>query len=601
MNLLLIFLLLAPQPASETITVTATRTETRISDTPSSVVVLSRQTLQTTAAATTDDALRQVPGFTLFRRSGSRTANPTTQGLSLRGIGASGASRALVIDDGIPLNDPFGGWIYWGRVPRSAIARVEVLRGGASDLYGSAAMSGVVQFIRRRDDAVSAEISGGSQSTYAGSLFAAVKRLRLSVDYFDTAGYVLVRRPERGAVDRPADSTHLTADLSYQADRFFLRASHYDESRNNGTPMQTNETTIRQLAAGGNSGSFAGRAWFSDQDYQQTFSAIAADRNSERLTVSQRVPSRSLGTNAQWARPIAARHALLAGAEARQVSGTSEDNETRVFGRQRTVSAFVEDVFAATSSLSVTAGVRFDGWRDFNAWSPRLAVLYRAPNDVAFTASAYRAFRAPTLNELHRAFRVGNILTLANESLGPERLGAIELGVRNRNLRATFFWMEMDDVIANVTLSTTPALITRQRQNVASSRSRGLEIEGDWRVATNWRFSTGYLLTDAAVSNGKRVPQVPRNQLTAQVLYSSRFNAGVQARWSGLSFDDDLNQLLLRSYFVVDLFASHPIAERLDLTVAGENLFNRDVEVSATPVVTLGAPRSIRVGLRYGR
>ena len=108
---------------SETITVTATRTETRIGDTPASVVVLSREALQTTAAATTDDALRQVPGFTLFRRSGSRTANPTTQGVSLRGIGASGASRALVIDDGIPLNDPFGGWIYWGRVPRSAIER----------------------------------------------------------------------------------------------------------------------------------------------------------------------------------------------------------------------------------------------------------------------------------------------------------------------------------------------------------------------------------------------------------------------------------------------------------------------------------------------
>src|SRR6266545_1990015 len=122
---------------SETITVTATRTETRIADTPSSVVVLSQKTLETTAAATIDDALRQVPGFTLFRRTGSRVANPTSQGVSLRGIGASGASRALVVDNGIPLNDPFGGWVYWGRIPRLALDRVEILRGGASDLYGS--------------------------------------------------------------------------------------------------------------------------------------------------------------------------------------------------------------------------------------------------------------------------------------------------------------------------------------------------------------------------------------------------------------------------------------------------------------------------------
>src|SRR5438552_2242198 len=157
---------LSTQHSSDTITVTATRTETRLSDTPSSVVVLNRETLEATAATTTDDALRQVPGFTLFRRSGSRSANPTSQGVSLRGIGASGASRALVLDDGVPLNDPFGGWIYWGRVPRAAIDRIEIVRGGASDLYGSGAMGGVVQFIRRGAmDDVTVEASGGSEGT----------------------------------------------------------------------------------------------------------------------------------------------------------------------------------------------------------------------------------------------------------------------------------------------------------------------------------------------------------------------------------------------------------------------------------------------------
>src|SRR6059036_3423495 len=111
------------------ITVTATRKETRLSDTPASVVVVDREALARTASPTADDALRQVPGFTLFRRAGSRTANPTTQGVSLRGIGASGASRALVLDDGVPLNDPFGGWIYWGRIPLVALDRAEVVRG----------------------------------------------------------------------------------------------------------------------------------------------------------------------------------------------------------------------------------------------------------------------------------------------------------------------------------------------------------------------------------------------------------------------------------------------------------------------------------------
>src|SRR5438132_13685588 len=148
----------------DSITVTASRTPTRLADTPASVIVLSRDEIAASAAPTVDDALRQVPGFTLFRRSGSRTANPTSQGVSLRGVGGSGASRALVLDDGVPLNDPFGGWVYWGRIPTVALQRAEIVRGGASDLYGSGAMSGVVQFIRRRDDTIAADVSYGQQS-----------------------------------------------------------------------------------------------------------------------------------------------------------------------------------------------------------------------------------------------------------------------------------------------------------------------------------------------------------------------------------------------------------------------------------------------------
>jgi len=114
--------LLAQQTTtSDSITVTATRVETRLADTPASVVILDKEAIATSASPAIDDTLRQIPGFTLFRRSGSRVANPTSQGVSLRGVGASGASRAVVLDDGIPLNDPFGGWIFWGRVPATSL------------------------------------------------------------------------------------------------------------------------------------------------------------------------------------------------------------------------------------------------------------------------------------------------------------------------------------------------------------------------------------------------------------------------------------------------------------------------------------------------
>src|SRR2546426_2573154 len=133
----------------------------------SSLRVLSAEDLAAVGAARPDDVLRQVPGFTLFRRSGSRTANPTSQGVSLRGIGASGASRALVIDDGVPLNDPFGGWGYWGRPPRMEIDSVQLLRGGASHLYGRAAVAGGGHPQRKQvgEPLPSAETFFGSQGT----------------------------------------------------------------------------------------------------------------------------------------------------------------------------------------------------------------------------------------------------------------------------------------------------------------------------------------------------------------------------------------------------------------------------------------------------
>ena len=627
----------SPPAASETIVVTATQTKTRLNDTPTSVVVISREAMQTTAASTTDDALRQVPGFTLFRRSGSRSANPTSQGVSLRGVGASGASRALVLDDGIPLNDPFGGWIYWGRVPRVAIDRIEVVRGGASDLYGSGAMGGVVQFIRRTNDDVAFESSAGNEGTGTASLFAAMKRGdwsgSIDGDFLTTSGYILVQPSQRGTVDVEADARHTTLDAAIRRAGSFLRLSHYSESRNNGTPLQINDTTIRQIAAGTDirtsSGSLLLRGYGSDQDYHQTFSAIAADRNSERLTVDQRVPSSGRGGSLQWFSTIG-RNVIVAGGDARQVRGASDELQfaavngkitpADVSGRQRNAAAYVEDVATLSPRVTLSAGIRFDSWRNFDAqrngapladrsddaWSPRLTLLVHASEHLAFTASAYKSFRAPTLNELYRNFRVGNVQTLANESLGAEHLSAIEFGIRSGPLRLTMFSMSTDDTIANVTLSTTPALITRQRQNLGSSRSRGAELDVDQRLSTRLRLSAGYLFCDATVTSedlaGKRLPQVPRNTATMQLAFTpSRGSAGIQARWSSMQFDDDINQFPLRSYAVADLFASYPIAPRFDATIAIENATNRRIEVSATPVLTLGTPRAFRVGVRYGR
>jgi len=241
---------LPPLQVSEELTVTATRTERRLGDTAASVAILSPADLRATAAPTVDDALRQVPGFSLFRRSGSRFANPTAQGISLRGLGGSGASRAVVLADGIPLNDPFGGWVYWGRVARAALDRVEVLRGAASDLYGSGALSGTVQLLTREPGTgtlLTAEAAGGDRRSGEGSLFAGQRSgswgARLAAERSTTAGYVSIDPAVRGPVDTPVAAQFTTADLALErftagGARLFVRGARYAEARENGTPHQ---------------------------------------------------------------------------------------------------------------------------------------------------------------------------------------------------------------------------------------------------------------------------------------------------------------------------------------------------------------------------
>src|SRR5271165_1077318 len=250
----------------QSLDVTSTRTSilpTGVDDVeaqPDAAVVRAQQ-LQEWGALTTDDKLRQVPGFSLLRRSGSQTANPTSQGVSLRGLGASGASRALVLADGIPLNDPFGGWIYWARIPQASLSEVQVVPGGVSALYGNDALSGVANLETRPSIQTDAFIQGsyGNENAPWGSGWGAVRSgqwsAAVSGEGFRTDGYIAVPQGIRGSVDTPVASqygsgTYKVERLISDHGRIFLDGSQYGENRHNGTQLQVNNSTIRQLALG---------------------------------------------------------------------------------------------------------------------------------------------------------------------------------------------------------------------------------------------------------------------------------------------------------------------------------------------------------------
>ncbi|HZS08429.1 MAG TPA: TonB-dependent receptor [Blastocatellia bacterium] len=653
---------LEPASIGDTLTVTPARAELRLSELPASVTVLDSESVGNAAAQTVDDLLRQVPGFSNFRRSSSIVANPTTQGVSLRGAGASGASRTLVLADGIPLNDAFGGWVYWDRVPREAIDRVELVRGGESDLYGSDALSGVINLITRPPTSrtISAQASYGTRSTGDVSFFASDKfgplSVALSGEALRTDGYFIIAPEIRGPADEEAGQRHrlLALRLGHEwnaENSVFVRGSLFDEDRKNGTLLQRNDTATQSLAVGGrlrtNDGSYWNLTLFANKElFHQSFTSVSANRATEALIRLQAVPSRDVGLSLNWSRLTGEKHLLVAGVDVRGVRGTSDETvivnnrATSIVsagGRQRRIGFFAQDLITITPRWQLTLSARYDNWRDSSAasvtrtlatgavtprffaprtedaFSPRLALLYRASEKVSLRAAAYRAFRTPTLNELYRAFRVGDTQTNANENLTSERLTGGEAGVSwtptgNLVTRLTYYFTETVNPISNFTLSVTPTLITRQRRNLGRTRSQGLEAEADLRVASRWNLSAGYLFADATVRRapqdaslvGNLIPQVPRHQLTLQAAYSHPqiVTAALQFRASGRQFDDDQNRLPLRSFALIDATVSRPLGRYVDVFVAVQNLLDERYAVGRTPLETIGAPRLFRGGLR---
>ena len=638
------------QPASfaDSVVVTADRGQPRLPSAASTTVITSAE-LANTAGGALDDVLRQTPGFTLFRRSSSRTANPTTQGVTLRGVSGSGASRTLVLADGVPLNDPFGSWVYWNRVPVAAIERVEVVRGGAGDLYGPDALGGVIQLLTFSPSRprLRASLEGASHSTGRASLYGGAGLAGWTVtaagEWLGTDGVMTIGPEVAGPVDVRADSDYKTGFVGVGTSRDNWRASArlsaYDEQRGNGTPVQVNSTAWRQISGevGGVAGGGAWQAHVASgsQEYFQTFSAVAGGRATERLTTEQWTPSDFVMASGQWNRGLG-RHTLMVGVETHRTEATVDEYRyaltagvnTRsgpvvVGGTETNNAVYARIGVAATDQLTLSLGVRGDWWKtdplidaepvkEASFLSPRVGVGYRM-GDVTLQGAMYRASRTPTLNELYRGFRVGTAVTNPNSQLEPETMTGAEGGVLYSRggvaLRATAFANRLDGAIANFTISQQGSNITRERRNSDEIRASGAEIEADLRlhpalaVNAQTTFTSSHFRGSIATPTleGNRVPQVPRVQFGAGITWSPEWvTLAAQLRGSGGQFDDDLNtpEFELDPYAVVDDNVSRTIARSIHGFFSVENLFDKDYDTGRTPLRTIGWPRTLRAGIR---
>jgi outer membrane cobalamin receptor len=605
-------------PIQTTVTVNGSLT----SETPASLTLLNKEEIRLVPGIQLDDRLRQIPGFSLFRRTSSIAANPTTQGVSLRGVGSTGASRTLVLWDSIPINDPFGGWVYWDRFDPYYLDRIEVLEGATTSVFGDRAMSGTISIFSPtiEHSHLSADIIGGNKGTLdtAAAYSDTWGPWGLSVHSRDfmTDGYYITDPPVRGAVDDRANVRFATGDVHLDylgtSDRVSIHGDVLAEERQNGTKLTHNSTGLGTIGANYT------HSWTDDQisflafhtqgQFHSTYSSIGVGRNTESLTASQRVPEYDIGGAAYW-RHHRKKWNTIVGADTDDVHGTSYDYsffthvETPNGGTLLQHGLFAEGDYQL-GPVRFFAGIRhqFTGLHGETFVSPNGGVS-AGLGHFRLRASGYRSYRSPTLNELFRPFRVGNAQTLANANLVPEGLVGVEAGVdwteENTQISVSLFHNDLNNLVDNATLSITPNQILRQRQNFPSALSEGFQAKFSqkWR---QWTLEGGYMFVNARLSSGQRIPQVPKQQGTGQLSYASGsrlFSFGVRA--FGLQFDDDLNQFLLPGYAAINATVVQHLPKNFSALASVNNLLDRTFLVALTPTPNIGQPRMWQVGLRW--
>jgi outer membrane cobalamin receptor len=605
-----------PEPVKTSITVV----EKISAETPANVTVLDSTALQQSPGTNLDDRLRDVPGFSLFRRSSSLAANPTTQGISLRGIGSSGASRTLVLWDGIPANDPFGGWVYWTQFVPGEIGRAEISRGAATSIFGDRAMSGAIGLFSRPAEKlhVLAEYEFGNDSTHDLSAGFSDVWSRVAISgtarAFTSDGYFIVPASIRGAADTRANVQFVTGDVRIDhytsIGNLFFKTSMLAEERQNGTVLTHNSTgmgTVSLRFVREFTNDWVSLAGFRTQEgFHSTFDSVTGGRNIDSLSYRQTVPSHAEGGAALW-QHHQSKWNIMAGADVYRVEGTSTDHLVpsglRVGGGTQLQHGVYGQADATLGWVRLFGGVRHSFAGQGSQFLSPSGGFVAGKKRLRARGSVYRSFRAPTLNELYREFKAGNTTTKANPALLPETLWGAEAGVdwvgETGTFRVTAYRNALDKLITNVTLSSSAAAIVRQRANAAAALSRGVEAEFTERLR-NFTGELKYLYVESRYVTGFRVAQIPKHQGTAQLtwLRGGTF-ASAGLRSYTYQFDDDLNAFRLPGYASAQFVIRRHLARALSAEATLENALDRQFYTAFTPTPNIGAPRQWRVGLRW--
>jgi outer membrane receptor protein involved in Fe transport len=636
------------------IVTSATRTPAEASRVAATVNVLTSEQIRTSPARETQDLLREIPGVELARTSS--LVGGSAQIVSIRGVDEG---RTAVLFDGIPVNDAWGEWIDWGRVPKSLVERVEVLEGGGSNLYGNGAMGGVISFFARpiAPGSYELQLDGGSRDAkhaYAsvGVPLARSLNAMLSGDYLDGGGYRMIAPASAGPVDHRSQisSRNGMARLEFSPARHlstFVSGNFFNDNRDLGTALAHTKRDDRRLTFGADLdgaayGALTLRGWNGILVEDQWASAVtpAVGRTSERQTSWQRIPTHDWGASLQWARDgVLGLRTLIAGADLRKMTGNVAEEDyaadgsvsanIQSGGSQLLSGAFVQGILSPVEPLRIEIGGRYDHWGNndgfsidaggntrypdetYDHFSPRVGATYRLSSALTLRGAIYDAFRAPNLAEMYRKFVSGPNTNLPNPALRPESARGQEVGFDLQpaswmQLRGTYYSAIYSDFNSFVT--TSPGV--RQRQNVQRSRSTGGEAYLAVRPVEELLLSASVNYDHAVVvaneanpaTVGNYIGRVPQQRQVIRATYATPMLGSLTALWRHEGKNSTFNGTQLDPFTVVDANYTRDISSGVSLFASVENVGDVKYQVNFSGgIVSLGLPRTVRVGVRAER
>lgn len=621
------------------------------------VQVLERDRILSSGSGRIEDVLSSVAGFQQFRRSDSRSSNPSAQGATLRALGGNATSRALVLLDGVPMADPFFGYIPFSAIAPERLSMVRVTRGGGAGAFGAGAIAGTIE-MESADAATLGLLNGGllvndrgeteasaQLAPGIGSGFAVIEgRWDRGKGFHTTPADQRVPATARAKYDSWSASARVVQPLSDTVE-LQARGLLFDDHRTlrfKGADSTSTgqDASLRIVGRGDWQFDVLGYAQWRD------FSNIVISSSTFRPTLDQHdTPSRGLGGKIEIRPPVGDNHVLRLGADYRRSKGRMEETgynattgavttHNRAGGTNGDLGLFVEHDWTL-GDIILTAGARADRWtvRDGyyqqrngsgtlltdnrfagkSGWdaSFRGGVLANLGEMLRLRGAAYSGVRLPTLNELYRPFVVFPVRTEANAELGVEKLRGFEAGIelqpsKGVSLALTAFDNRVKHAIANVTI----AQNLRQRQNIDEIRAQGLELSASVeRGPISLSGTLAY--TDAKVRengiddtlDGNRPAQTPKWAATGTLAWQPRANwlVSLTLRHTGRQFEDDLETDVLPAATTLDAFARVPLWDRLNLVLRGENLFDEKIITrNQGGSIDLGVARTVWAGLRYG-